>query len=187
MNIKKNTLALVTTIGLLGATSAQASTITNYTDNYNADDITLSATGTDSDSWIFDITTDGFDPVTEDVLSATILLEWDEDDDDDGEYGDDPEEHKSGTVTLANLTVGTENFSNVLSEVAVTVGLTSIVTLSETGQLSATLSVISGELEFETATLVAITEEITAVPIPAAAWLFGSGLLGLFGIARRQK
>ena len=26
-----------------------------------------------------------------------------------------------------------------------------------------------------------------AVPIPAAAWLFGSGLLGLIGIARRKK
>lgn len=27
----------------------------------------------------------------------------------------------------------------------------------------------------------------TAIPIPAAAWLFGSGLLGLVGIARRKK
>jgi hypothetical protein len=27
----------------------------------------------------------------------------------------------------------------------------------------------------------------SAVPIPAAAWLFGSGLLGLIGIARRNK
>jgi hypothetical protein len=29
--------------------------------------------------------------------------------------------------------------------------------------------------------------KVTAVPIPAAAWLFGSGLLGLIGIARRKK
>ena len=28
---------------------------------------------------------------------------------------------------------------------------------------------------------------VAAVPIPAAAWLFGSGLLGLVGIARRKK
>ena len=28
---------------------------------------------------------------------------------------------------------------------------------------------------------------VSAVPIPAAAWLFGSGLLGLVGIARRKK
>jgi len=26
-----------------------------------------------------------------------------------------------------------------------------------------------------------------AVPVPAAAWLFGSGLLGLFGMARRKR
>lgn len=29
--------------------------------------------------------------------------------------------------------------------------------------------------------------DVAAVPIPAAAWLFGSGLLGLLGIARRKK
>lgn len=29
--------------------------------------------------------------------------------------------------------------------------------------------------------------QLTAVPIPAAIWLFGSGLIGLFGIARRKK
>ncbi len=28
---------------------------------------------------------------------------------------------------------------------------------------------------------------LTSVPVPAAAWLFGSGLLGLAGIARRQR
>ena len=28
---------------------------------------------------------------------------------------------------------------------------------------------------------------VTAVPIPAAVWLFGSGLLGLVGICRRTK
>ncbi len=28
--------------------------------------------------------------------------------------------------------------------------------------------------------------EQTVVPVPAAVWLFGSGLIGLFGIARRK-
>lgn len=30
------------------------------------------------------------------------------------------------------------------------------------------------------------TLEVSAVPVPAAAWLFGSGLLGLVGVARRK-
>lgn len=29
--------------------------------------------------------------------------------------------------------------------------------------------------------------EISAIPVPAAVWLFGSGLLGLVGLARRRK
>jgi len=29
--------------------------------------------------------------------------------------------------------------------------------------------------------------QITAVPVPAAVWLFGSGLIGLVGVARRKK
>jgi hypothetical protein len=29
--------------------------------------------------------------------------------------------------------------------------------------------------------------EASPVPVPAAAWLFGSGLIGLVGVARRKK
>jgi hypothetical protein len=28
---------------------------------------------------------------------------------------------------------------------------------------------------------------VSAVPVPAAFWLFGSGLIGLIGVARRKK
>ena len=33
----------------------------------------------------------------------------------------------------------------------------------------------------------AFTGSLTKVPVPAAAWLFGSGLLGLVGVARRRR
>lgn len=33
---------------------------------------------------------------------------------------------------------------------------------------------------------VALVREVSAVPVPAAVWLFGSGLLGLIGVARRN-
>ena len=29
--------------------------------------------------------------------------------------------------------------------------------------------------------------DVSAVPVPAAVWLFGSGLTGLIGVARRKK
>ena len=32
-----------------------------------------------------------------------------------------------------------------------------------------------------------VTVNIGAVPVPAAVWLFGSGLLGLVGMAKRKK
>ena len=34
---------------------------------------------------------------------------------------------------------------------------------------------------------VTISTDVAAVPVPAAVWLFGSGLLGLIGVARKKK
>ena len=34
---------------------------------------------------------------------------------------------------------------------------------------------------------VMINADIAAIPVPAAVWLFGSGLVGLFGVARRKR
>lgn len=41
--------------------------------------------------------------------------------------------------------------------------------------------------EFSGYNLDALNEELTAVPVPAAVWLFGSGLIGLMGIAKSKK
>jgi len=34
---------------------------------------------------------------------------------------------------------------------------------------------------------IVVEVSLAPIPIPAAAWLFGSGLLGMVGIARRKK
>jgi len=67
------------------------------------------------------------------------------------------------------------------------------------GAFSANLSYIGGSMmgsftggdlvgNFSaTGTVIATVAEVQAVPVPAAVWLFGSGLIGLVGIARRKK
>lgn len=47
------------------------------------------------------------------------------------------------------------------------------------------ISATSGEVQ--SVTFVETQVEISAVPLPAAVWLFGSGLIGLAGIARRRS
>jgi hypothetical protein len=47
------------------------------------------------------------------------------------------------------------------------------------------LAILSPDNPFAGVSVSAI--ELQSVPVPAAIWLFGSGLLGLIGIARRKK
>ena len=44
---------------------------------------------------------------------------------------------------------------------------------------------VSGDSRWYDST--SFTVNVAAIPIPAAAWLFGSGLLGLVGVARRWR
>ena len=69
-----------------------------------------------------------------------------------------------GNTTLGRVTYGLSNSAN---------GQDWIRTQNEASDIPLHFYAISGEL--------------TAVPVPAAVWLFGSGLLGMIGIARRKR
>lgn len=60
--------------------------------------------------------------------------------------------------------------------------------LDESGQfkLDAFGNIVMETTQIGFATLTADSLEVTAVPVPAAVWLFGSALLGLVGMARRR-
>jgi len=69
-----------------------------------------------------------------------------------------------------------------------TPGLNCTPAMNGSGTMSLSFDVFSGEkYMFGTEAEVGVWTQINAVPVPAAVWLFGSGLIGLVGIARRKK
>ena len=61
-------------------------------------------------------------------------------------------------------------------------------TMTMTGHTFSSLGLASGVYEWTWGSgATADSYKLNVVPIPAAVWLFGSGLLGLIGIARRKK
>ncbi len=54
------------------------------------------------------------------------------------------------------------------------------------GSLKGNLTAGRIEGTFDSAGIVAKLGSVTVVPVPAAVWLFGSGLIGLIGVARRK-
>lgn len=50
--------------------------------------------------------------------------------------------------------------------------------------VTAFLTGTNGQVDFQN---IGFTAEISQIPVPAAVWLFGSGLMGLIGVARRRK
>ncbi len=181
----------------LSATATQASTV--FTDSYapnGVDGITLCTPGGApcgsnpvSDTWTFDLTADGFDPATQNILSGTVTLNLLDDTDPGGGGGGGGGGPTAGPVTVEFAQLTTGGVASDLFQVfdgATTLDVLSLVTLNQDGTLEVTLEATTGDFIFVDATLNAV-EDHAAVPVPAAVWLFGSGLLGLVGVARRRK
>ena len=92
-----------------------------------------------------------------------------------------------GTQTCYNYGPQYTNTSGFNGTNVITLALTGtgLAALESNGLLNFT-GQVSGSLNLNSSTL---TVDVSAnpVPIPSAIWLFGSGLLGLVGIARRKK
>jgi len=180
------TCMLTTALSLAHSGMALSATLWDHTDLYNANGIELKAGGPIStDNWEFDILADGYDPATESVISAIVTLKFR--DDYDGSHSDGGHESKS-EFNEAELKLSADGSVIKTWEVDTgtqVIALSSLTTLSNTGLLSMTLEVTDGKLEFDTAQL--DVHDIPTVPVPAAVWLFGSGLLGLVGVARARR
>lgn len=99
------------------------------------------------------------------------------------------------TVSLAGLVPNVfftiEGWSFELTSLSIIDQASDLLTLKGAGRLSGNgFDTTDAIWSFSTRSLnsydMSIETVITAVPVPAAVWLFGSGLLGLVGVARRK-
>ncbi len=180
--MKKIACAILVLMGLsLAVTVAEAA---SYIDTHDPT-VMLLGTGdgqTASYSWEFDITDSGFSPLNQHVTNALLDLQLR--DDRGPKDGDEKLSLSIGeTNLLSNANANHDLSLNLLD------GSNALLKLLDTGKLLVVLTATRGDFMFESATLMvtATDADVGSVPSPAALWLFGSGLLGLIGVARRKS
>jgi hypothetical protein len=173
--------AVTLVLGMAGTASAIP-----YTDTYDAGHVYMRGSlfgSDDSVSWTFDITdpaSGGFNPGTQDVTSASVRLNFSDDGWDFFEF--------------ARLDVGENRFYWEVDTGNVGFAITSLMTLSDTGRVAATLTARWGDFYFNSATLSAIGTELdpsggdapAPVPEPSTILLMGTGILGLVAYGRKR-
>ncbi len=165
---------------MIGMTGIVSATSITYTDVYEADHQYMRGSlwgADDSVSWTFDITDDGFDAATQDVISADMVLN----------FQDDRGRRRKFDFfwEFARLEVGTNSFRWEVDSGDRSFALSSLVTLSDTGRVDVTLTALLGDFYFNSATLTA--EAIAPIPEPATLLLMGIGLVGIAGFRRRKR
>lgn len=92
------------------------------------------------------------------------------------------------SFTSVNNFVSIEGWSFDLASLTIVDQTAGLLSLKGTGSLSGNnLDLTDAVFSFSTTSMNSYSMTITAVPVPAAVWLFGSGLIGLIGVARRKK
>ena len=178
MKMTTRSCMLASALSLIYAGSASAAAV--HTDIYSAGAGTAGILLVDDDGdgleefrWTFNLLNDGYNTSTESITSASIAVTL--------------TEAGNGSMDIAaELEVGDiQEYSWTVTTGTETFILTSITSLSATGLLEMEIEADGGSFYFNEAELNA--NAVSAVPVPAAAWLFGSGLLGLAGFARAGK
>ena len=166
--------AVMLAFGIVRSASA-----TPFTDTVSPN---ISLTNGQTTSWTFDITTAGFDAATQDVISASILFNF---------------QNPVGNA-FAGITIqGNSTQSIFLANGSPSMGLTpsSVLLLNNSGKVQINLEAMNfgpSSFTFTSATLTG--KAVTASPLPSTPQpepgtiaLLGIGLIGLAGGAARRK
>ena len=86
------------------------------------------------------------------------------------------------TFDSATFQVGTSGTFSTVSPAGI-----SVLGNGDTGSLMLLDFYFDDPTDFDGVDTLTMSASFNAVPIPAAVWLFGSGLIGLIGVARRKK
>jgi len=113
---------------------------------------------------------DGFFTLTADLMWVDIAT-----------FGTAGSLNTMGTANLGNIAYGGSN-GDLLALLNAGSGVN-----TATFQFTSPMSLTDLFTTNSTTTSTSFSGSITAVPVPAAVWLFGSGLLGLTGAARKKK
>ncbi len=169
--------AVTLVFGMMGTVRAL-----EYTDNISPIENLEAA---ETYSWTFDITTDGFNPVTQDVTSAVLSMDL-RDDDGDNYLSFDFEVAYligGGVFTGWEVNTGPIDFT-----------LTSFTSLSNNGTVDVILGAAFGDFWLDSATLTAqATEPVGSAsapipnPEPATVMLMGIGIAGILGAGARKR
>lgn len=162
-------LALVFSFGIVAQASATTATIKTDFGDLGAGSWELygdQVDGAFDDAWVFSLS-------GEDVTGAAVAIEL-----------DFPTDVTIDSVSIVKGTKSGSDFTFTASDILATGGpaQTITATLLEANEPFAVIISGEGGPGSYSGTL-----ELAAVPIPAAAWLFGSSLLGVVWIGRRRR